>query len=406
LEQLSSVHREASARLAAKRGMVEIAHQHVANRTVRQLDPEYLSKRVDRLLKNPLIEKVLREAGVSEELRSSTPWSLSDRAQSELENVIGSADFMPVWFLTRGAELGRTVAKVRARTPGGAEASGTGFLVGPRLLLTNSHVLDWSDVGREPLASIAPQSLADFDFEERFNGQMVPTTTFRLDPGTLLLASPWNVLDYVLVALEPHAPGGAAIEDFGFNRLTGDLGKITKGEPVYLIQHPYGQAKKVVLQNNLLIDRDEALPYLTYEADTDNGSSGSPVFNRQWEVVGLHHSTEIARDGTGAVLAKNGQPWTPAMGMGQIKHLDLNEGIRISRIVADLAKKMQAIQTSAGTALGAPEQCSSTGAALLETLLATQANAPPPVIAAPTRPIAPAQPATGTRLGSGFPAAD
>src|SRR5262249_30789464 len=55
--------------------------------------------------------------------------------------------------------------------------------------------------------------------------------------------------------------------------------------------------------------------FLHYEADTQPGSSGSPVFNDQWELVALHHASVPA-------------PEHPELGKF------VNEGIRISRLLA------------------------------------------------------------------------
>ena len=55
-----------------------------------------------------------------------------------------------------------------------------------------------------------------------------------------------------------------------------------------IVQHPRGQKKQIALRENqfvCLID-----PFVHYRADTEAGSSGSPVFNDQWEVVALHHA--------------------------------------------------------------------------------------------------------------------
>jgi endonuclease G, mitochondrial len=385
MDTLSKIYTQATERLASKHQLLDETYRHVLEQKVRYLDSERIPKRVERLLQNPLMEKLFSERGVADELRQATSLDqLSPAAQSELERVIGGTDFMPAWFLSRGAELRRTSARVRARTASGRDLKGTGFLVGPRLLLTNFHVLDWSDIGQESLTHILPHSLLEFDYEEQFNGIMQPVATFRLEPTTLLLASPWDQLDYVLVAVQQRSNEGAvSIDSFGYNRLAGDLGKIARGEPVFIIQHPNGQPKQVVLQNNRLIDRDEDLPYLTYEADTDRGSSGAPVFNRQWEVVALHHSAEIARDGDGQILAKDGSLWQAEMGSAQIRYLSLNEGVRVSRILANLAAKLGILRKNGLNAIGDPERCSPEGVELLDVTLHTHLGVAPTDLIAP-----------------------
>jgi endonuclease G, mitochondrial len=410
MNPMSPANLQVSERLATKHGLLEETHQHVRSQTVRNLDSERVPLRVERLLINPLVKKTLTDRGVADELHKlKSLEDLTPAAQSELERVISGADFMPTWFLSRGAELRRTVARVRARTANGIDIKGTGFMVGPQLLLTNFHVLDWTDMQQAPLADIVQHSLVEFDFEEQYNGRMQAIASFRLDPATLLLASPIDQLDYVLVAVKPiDETQTVSIDSFGYNRLAGDQGKINKGEPVFIIQHPNGQPKQVVIQNNRLIDRDEALPYLTYEADTESGSSGSPVFNRQWEVVALHHSTEMARNPNGDILAKDGSVWKEAMGSGQIKYLSLNEGIRVSRLLADLVKKFELVGKNGLAALGRPEQCSSQGLKLLEAALQTRMGAEPGklIVSVPTTEATGLTAKPRTRKMGGFPAPD
>jgi hypothetical protein len=139
---------------------------------------------------------------------------------------------------------------------------------------------------------------------------------------------------------------------------------VNKGEPVFVMQHPNSQPKKLVFQNNRLIDRLET--YLAYEADTDIGSSGSPVFNRQWEVIALHHATQIARDDQGRILAKDGSLWQPAMGSARVKYLDLNEGVRVSRLLDDLVKRYDALKAGTAGALKDGERSTASGLSLLD----------------------------------------
>lgn len=63
------------------------------------------------------------------------------------------------------------------------------------------------------------------------------------------------------------------------------------GQSVSLIQHPKGNYKEIVLYGN----RVQALyqNFIQYETDAEPGSSGSPLFNEQWQLVGMHHSVLI-----------------------------------------------------------------------------------------------------------------
>ena len=82
-----------------------------------------------------------------------------------------------------------------------------------------------------------------------------------------------------------------------------------------IVQHPDADLKQITIRENLLVSRLEHV--LHYRADTMPGSSGSPVFNDQWEAIALHHYGEPFR--------QRGR-----------KGSDLNEGIRVSAIVKAL----------------------------------------------------------------------
>ncbi|ODH02276.1 hypothetical protein A4S05_24955 [Nostoc sp. KVJ20] len=55
-----------------------------------------------------------------------------------------------------------------------------------------------------------------------------------------------------------------------------------------IIQHPGGHLKKISIQNNFVAYTDNKV--LQYTTSTEPGSSGSPVFDDDFQVVGIHHS--------------------------------------------------------------------------------------------------------------------
>lgn len=87
-----------------------------------------------------------------------------------------------------------------------------------------------------------------------------------------------------------------------------------------------------------------------YLTDSKKGSSGSPVFNDQWQVVALHHRGIPKRDNQGRILSVDGVIWERYMGEDKI-HYIANEGIRISRIIDDLKNNRNNIPPESQTML-------------------------------------------------------
>jgi V8-like Glu-specific endopeptidase len=396
---------EAQQRLAAQQVNLEQTKGALLQGDILTINSDVLPRRITRLISNPLLKDSLEvqpgnggDNRVLEEIDSYVLLppaaskaeankrlkQLSPQARGQLEAIIGGNDLLPIWFLNRGAELRRTVARIKVVTSKGAEGYGTGFLVGPGILLTNRHVLDYSDIQGDSLLSIVANAVAEFDVEivpeviAPGKTRLVSSTpaVFRLAPQTLLLTDACNALDYVLIALESKSIDGQHdISEYGYNRLSADMGKTVTGEPVFIIQHPNGESKKISLLNNRMMIRDEKSSYLYYEADTEPGSSGSPVFNRQWEVVALHHSVEYARDPEDRILAKDGSLWNEAMGTAAIKTMSFNEGVRVSRILKQVETKREAtlqnLQANASLDI-----ISDGGMRILDNLLATAHQAP------------------------------
>ncbi|MFF7484559.1 trypsin-like serine peptidase [Streptomyces luteogriseus] len=241
------------------------------------------------------------------------------------ERIIDLSNELQAWsFLPRGVRAGATVARITRRRDGRELPHGTGFLVSPRLLMTNHHVLPDESFARTCFAEFNAQVTAD----------NLPDTVVRmeLDPGTFFTAD--RRLDFALVAVKPAQDGPAPGEIFGWNRLSVQIGKLVLGEKVNIIGHPSGRLKEIALRDNAVLVRLD--DFVHYTTDTEPGNSGSPVFNDQWEVVALHHSGVPKKDDQGRVLRKDGRPWQQGDGDDAIEWV-ANEGVRISSILKHLA---------------------------------------------------------------------
>ncbi|QLY28070.1 trypsin-like peptidase domain-containing protein [Nocardia huaxiensis] len=243
-----------------------------------------------------------------------------------LERIIGAAtQLQAASFLPRGVRAATAVARISLLQNGREIPDGTGSLVSPRLLLTNNHVLPDRDTARA----------AVIEFGAEMTVENVPgaSARFRLDPDTLFLTDAH--LDFTLVLVTPNANGATAGSVVGWwNRLIAQQGKIVVGESMNIVGHPMGRLKEISIRENRLdLQLDD---FLHYSTDTERGSSGSPVFNDQWEVVALHHSGVPRTDAQGNPVRKDGRPWLPGDSDDTVEWI-ANEGVRISVILKHLA---------------------------------------------------------------------
>ncbi|KMO30837.1 hypothetical protein VQ02_27320 [Methylobacterium variabile] len=238
-----------------------------------------------------------------------------------LERILGRSDLMSVNYLEIGLRAARCVGRVTIRQRNGTVLGyGSGFTISPRLFITNHHVLGE--------AAVAATSRVEFNYQEDAGGRLLASVSVGLEPDAFFLTDPG--LDFTIVALAEQSIDGTKLGDFFWLPLIEEEGKVLCEEYVNIIQHPNGEPKQLALRENKIT---EMFPnFIQYKTDTAPGSSGSPVFNDQWEVVALHHSGVPERDGQGRMLTRDGTVWTEEMGEHRIAW-KANEGVRVSRIV-------------------------------------------------------------------------
>lgn len=270
-------------------------------------------------------------------LKTETPpLNITLPDKQALERVINSEDnFLDINLLAGAIYSAQAVCQIENREGTNVEkkAIGTGFLIGPDLLLTNQHVV------RDK--KYLTEMVARFGYQIDANGVPLPghKVCFRPD---FYFSSDSSSLDYALLRLQEQPLTHIAVNHNANDLSYLDLvwqGKhrgylllaerfIKEQDRLNIIQHPNGKSMKVVLTQNYVI-ADMTETRVQYVADTMDGSSGSPVLNQNWEVVALHHSGEpYPPDAAKSVFKK---AWK-----GQFR---ANEGIPVRAILKDFHAK-------------------------------------------------------------------
>jgi V8-like Glu-specific endopeptidase len=206
--------------------------------------------------------------------------ALDDMAGNlRLEKVFGAERFQSLTWFKNALERCRAVARIEDEEE---EGFGTGFLVDgtalhasfpPIVLMTNAHVIP-DAISRED-AFITFRALGDTgDAENR-----------RHQVQDVLWTSPRDELDATIVSLK-SAPAGVAPCP-----TAPGLPPMDSAPPprAFIVGHPSGRIQPMFsIQDNLMLDHDDT--WVHYRAPTEPGSSGSPVFDRRWKLIALHHA--------------------------------------------------------------------------------------------------------------------
>lgn len=243
------------------------------------------------------------------------------------ERAIGNNDSVYSNFveliLEAKKKVGRIVIKQGADNVGFA----TGFMVSPSLLLTNWHVFKSKESVND--------SVVQFFYELDSKGNpSKDTNTFLLDPEAFYFAH--KDLDYCLISVKKmDISNSKNLSEIGFIRLDPTLGKLGNEdqEKLNIIHHPKGDYKQLSIRENTFTQIQPTT--IWYESDTSQGSSGSPVFNDQWQLVALHHMGVPKKDTDGNYLDKDNKIIPVVNRQIDVNriHWIANEGVRISVIV-------------------------------------------------------------------------
>ncbi|MGH2533846.1 MAG: effector-associated domain EAD1-containing protein [Thermomicrobiales bacterium] len=202
-------------------------------------------------------------------------------------------------FLTRLGEISAQICKVEIRSPG-IETTGTGFLLGRDLVMTNYHVMERVIEGR---GAQPTDVVLRFDYKRLNDGSVLnPGTGYRLARDWLVDASPPSPFERGQAAA--YAPPQPDELDFALLRVDGTPGaeprqwidipsaprEFVEGTPLFIVQHPEGAPLKLALDTDAILGPNENGTRVRYRTNTEPGSSGSPCFSADWELIALHHS--------------------------------------------------------------------------------------------------------------------
>lgn len=214
-------------------------------------------------------------------------------------------DWYDVDFLMKAIEQAASVCKI---TIPSLKRKATGVLIAKDLVLTNYHVFKF-DKG-DDLQANASEAIIEFGCFGRDDSLKNRKNSFQLDrQEPILHYSPIKDLDYILLKVENDISQAKDIKPALW---------IVDNSPqtgIHLLQHPQGDSMKLSISNDGVTGIYKDVGLIQYVNKTAGGSSGSPCFDDDWQLVAIHHAER-------------------AKSFGSIR-----EGILFSSIYQDLTKR-------------------------------------------------------------------
>ncbi len=262
--------------------------------------------------------------------------------QPELERIIKATNsFLDVnKWRTKLGQIETQVCRIEIRSNLGM-IYGTGFLLASDVVITNYHVMEAVIEGEQGRTTNRGTSAMPSDVILRFDYKRLADGT-TLNPGTVyhLPAENWLIdkspmssvdsvpepkyslpepdqLDYALLRVdgtpgndavgnkaEPAAPPRKWIE------VLTQPHNIHPNTALFIVQHPQGDPLQLALDTDAIIGVNANSTRVSYRTNTLPGSSGSPCFNSNWELIALHHSGDPNFDPVHKPVYNEGIPIT------------------------------------------------------------------------------------------------
>ncbi len=189
--------------------------------------------------------------------------------QNEIKSI--SRDFSEsrgVGFYSNLLNISKNVCRIEIDNKSGF---GTGFIFRNGWLLTNHFIL--------PSKETIEDAIAQFNYEEDEHRVLKQIYTYKLDRDNVILNKEVN---YTFVKLIENDNAPKLVDFMNFNLSSTP---IIKGQNVIIIQHPFAKTKEIDI-NAKIIDTEKELTM--YNGITHPGSSGAPILNNEFELLGIH----------------------------------------------------------------------------------------------------------------------
>jgi len=234
-----------------------------------------------------LMKEVPRKVALNAKIRSLSSYQFDVPDDARLEKILGAGShLLKINWLEKALAASKAVCRVVC-----ADGNlGTGFLTKEGYVFTNHHVIG--------SAEVAKTARLEFNYEIGSDGNAKSRISYELD-HTDFVTSSSNELDFARIKVFNRVD--APLSQWGY--VDFDLEAIpTVGDAVTIVQHPKGEDKQIALNSNDVLG--QLNQHLFYMTDTEPGSSGSPVFNKDWKVVAIHHAGKTDLEGGMIINAK------------------------------------------------------------------------------------------------------
>ncbi len=237
----------------------ETALGHLLNSLVDQVRPE----------EREFIGMLFEKYNLGQQVIVSEPKQASLDVEPFELLIQNRTNYFDVSYLQIAWDISSAVVRVVLKNGRGVLSSG--FVCGENLLMIGSHVL--------ATPQDAEGAEIQFFYELDKFGVLNDPVRVSIKLGGLFFTN--QELKLTIIELD-EVPSNVIIPQLTTR-------PVHPEDRVNIIHHPGGQPKKISMHNNIVAFANTRT--LRYFTETRAGSSGAPVFNESFQVVGMHHSS-------------------------------------------------------------------------------------------------------------------